>query len=71
MRLELEHLFVCAAPGAPEADALVQLGLREGPPNTHPGQATANRRFFFFNAMVEFLWVNDLREAQSKGARRW
>ena len=47
MRIELDHLFVCAAPGAPEAEELVRFGLREGPPNQHPGQLTANRRFAF------------------------
>src|SRR5215471_7840546 len=70
MRIELDHLFVCTAPGAPEAEQLVQFGLREGPPNQHPGQGTANRRFAFANAMIELLWVSDAAEAQSDGARR-
>jgi hypothetical protein len=38
MPIELDHLFVCTAPGAPEAEKLVQFGLHEGPPNRHPGQ---------------------------------
>lgn len=70
MDLELDHVFVCTAPGAPEAEELVRLGLREGPPNEHPGQGTANRRFAFANAMLELLWVSDAREAQSECARR-
>jgi len=70
MAMELDHLFVCTAPGAPEAEQLVQFGLREGPPNQHPGQGTANRRFAFANAMIELLWVSDAEEAQSDGARR-
>jgi hypothetical protein len=70
MRVELDHLFVCTAPGAPEAEGLVQFGLHEGPPNQHLGQGTANRRFFFANAMLELLWVHDAKEAQSEGARR-
>jgi hypothetical protein len=70
MAVELDHLFVCTAPGAPEAERLVQFGLREGSPNQHPGQGTANRRFAFANAMIELLWVSDDAEAQSDGARR-
>ncbi len=70
MRFELDHLFVCTAPGAPEAEELIQFGLHEGPPNQHPGQGTACRRFAFANAMIELLWVSDEREAQSQSARR-
>ena len=33
MRIELDHLFVCTAPGAPEAEKFVEFGLIEGPPN--------------------------------------
>src|SRR5437660_490407 len=70
MRIELDHLFVCAAPAAPEAEQIVQFGLHEAPANRHPGQGTANRRFFFANAMIELLWVSDAGEAQSELARR-
>jgi hypothetical protein len=70
MRLELDHLFICTAPGAPEAEEFVRFGLREGPPNQHPGQGTANRRFAFANAMIELLWVSDAQEAQSERSRR-
>src|SRR5215469_12976821 len=65
MRIELDHLFVCTAPGAPEAEKLIQFGLHEGPPNQHAGQGTACRRFSFANAMIELIWVSDSREAQS------
>jgi len=70
MRIELDHLFVCTSPGAPEAEKLVQFGLREGPANQHPGQGTANRRFAFANAMLELLWVNNAGEAQSPSTKR-
>ena len=66
MRMELDHMFVCTDPGAPEAEKLVQFGLHEGPPNQHPGQGTACRRFAFANAMIELLWVSDAKEAQSQ-----
>jgi hypothetical protein len=65
----LDHVFVLCAEGAPEAEALTRFGLREGSANTHPGQGTACRRFFFRNAYVELLWVHDATEAQSPGSR--
>jgi hypothetical protein len=40
---------------APEAERIAAFGLCEGPSNVHPGQGTANRRFFFRNAMLELL----------------
>jgi hypothetical protein len=70
MALELDHLFICTESGAPEAERLIELGCREGPPNEHPGQGTANRRFFFANAMLELLWVSDAQEAQNERTRR-
>jgi hypothetical protein len=60
----LDHVFVCCAVGAPEADLLVRRGLPEGPPAAHPGQGTAGRRFFFGNAYLEFLWVSDPVDAK-------
>ena len=57
------------APGAPEADDLVARGLVEGPPNRHPGQGTACRRFYFANLMLEFLWVENEAEARSEQVR--
>ena len=62
-------MFILCAVDAPEADALTRLGLTEGPPNTHKGQGTACRRFFFHNAYLELLWVCDQREAQSEGVQ--
>lgn len=63
--LRLDHIFVCCSEGAPEAQALLDAGLVEGTPNTHPGQGTANRRFFFENGFLELLWVHDENEARS------
>jgi hypothetical protein len=68
--IELDHVFICTAPGAPAAEELVRLGLHEGAPNRHPGQGTANRRFFFANAMLELLWVSNEVEAQDENTRR-
>ncbi len=66
MTFELDHLFILTKPGAPAAQKLIDFGLTEGPSNIHPGQGTANRRFFFQNAMVELLWVHDQEETRSE-----
>ena len=59
MAVELDHIFIRVTVGAPEAGRLADFGFIEGPPNRHPGQGTACRRFFFRNAMLELLWVED------------
>lgn len=70
MSFELDHVFVTASYGAPEVTSLVNAGFSEGPPNTHPGQGTACRRFFFENAYLELVWLEDVAEASSGvGAR--
>nr|WP_314543557.1 VOC family protein [uncultured Massilia sp.] len=63
--MELDHVFLRARAGAPEAQVLRDFGLAEGSPNTHPGQGTANRRFFFRNAYIELLWIADEDEVDS------
>ncbi len=70
MTIELDHFFVLTDPGAPQADLLSGLGLIEGPRNDHPGQGTANRRFFFSDTALEFLFVIDADEAANgRGSR--
>lgn len=70
MALQLDHIFVCVDPGAPEAAALIDAGLVEGPANVHPGQGTANRRFFFERGYLELIWVQDEGEARSQATAR-
>jgi hypothetical protein len=65
MHVELDHFFICVAQAAPEAGRLVEFGLTQGAANRHPGQGTANRRFFFHNAFLELVWVDEPAEAQS------
>lgn len=65
MSLEIDHMFVLSDIQAPEADRLVDAGISEGTPNVHHGQGTRNRRFFFENFMLEFLWVDDPIAADS------
>lgn len=61
--MQLDHIFILVSPGAPEADALLNIGLIEGTRNVHPGQGTANRRFFLENTTIEFLYINNIAEA--------
>jgi hypothetical protein len=61
----IDHVFICCSEGGSEADALARLGLKEGSANTHAGQGTACRRFFFSNAYLELFWVSDPLEAQA------
>jgi hypothetical protein len=66
---ELDHLFIWTSEGAPEAEALIDAGFTEGTPNTHPGQGTSNRRFFFENGLLELLWVDSRSEVESEQIR--
>ncbi len=65
----LDHVILFCAAGAPEAELLRAHGLTEGSRNVHPGQGTANRRFFFESVFIELLWVHDAAEAQSEVVR--
>ena len=67
--MQIDHIFIRVQPGGPEADALREFGLSEGSGNRHPGQGTANRRFFFANAFLELLWVADETEIASEQTR--
>lgn len=65
MTLELDHIFILTQRDAPAAQALIELNLNEGSTNEHPGQGTANRRFFFANVMLELLFVTDTALAET------
>ncbi|HTL56067.1 MAG TPA: VOC family protein [Candidatus Limnocylindrales bacterium] len=69
MKCELDHIFICVSCSGEEAGRLSEFGLTEGMSNTHPGQGTACRRFFFANCYLELLWVSDAAEAQSATTR--
>jgi hypothetical protein len=62
--IELDHFFILTTPGAPEASLLKEIGLVEGPASDHPGQGTANRRFFFANSMLELIYLRDVEQAR-------
>ena len=58
--LELDHLYICAAKGAPEARVLEDAGLRlAGDTAHHTGQGTASVFFVFENMYLELSWVED------------
>lgn len=63
--LSFHHFFVFVPPGAKQVDRLVQAGFLEASRNTHAGQGTANRRIFFDNGMLEFIWASDLTELRT------
>lgn len=65
MNLELHHIFILVEPNADIADLLVSIGMVEATPNSHPGQGSANRRFFYSNGALEFLYVRDELEANN------
>lgn len=69
MALFLDHVFITCSVGAPEAEVLIDCGFVEGSPNVHPGQGTANRRFFFTDFMLELLWVADPSQAAADAVR--
>ena len=70
MALQLDHFFILTEAGAPQADFLVDIGMVEGTTNDHPGQGTANRRFFFENTALELLYIRDAEEAMNGPASR-
>lgn len=70
MGFAVDHLFVMCDVGAPEAGTLLDIGLAEAAPNRHPGQGTANRRFFFENAYLELLWIESPEEARAPEVSR-
>jgi hypothetical protein len=63
--LSLDHVFLTVSRGGPEVEPLLEAGFTEGAPNVHSGQGTACRRFFFENAYLEFVWVENQAEAEA------
>ena len=65
MAARLHHAFILTAEGASEAERLIEIGLVEGASNTHPGQGSANRRFFFEDFYLELAYFTDPDEARN------
>lgn len=65
--LERDHIFVWVSEEAPEAAALEKLGLyTDRRVNKHTGQGTASIVFYFENAYLELIWVDDEGVAAKK-----
>lgn len=60
--MTVHHIFIFTDQQAPIADELRAFGLMEGSRRVHPGQGTANRKFYFENFFLELLWVQDTAE---------
>ena len=71
MTLRLHHVFIHTAVGAPAARDLLDAGLVEGSPNTHPGQGTANRRFFFESGFLSSGREAEALDAWAEWAREY
>jgi len=72
--MELDHIFIFTQKHDRLADSLKAFGLSEGTPNTHSGQGTACRRFFFHNAYLELVWIANEEEARNSAfakAKLW
>lgn len=70
MTFEIDHIFILTDIGAGAAEQLISLGFVEGSSNVHPGQGTANRRFFFNNVGLELLWADNEADATSAPIRQ-
>jgi hypothetical protein len=60
--MHIHHIFIFTDPKGEAADELVNFGLIEGSGRVHPGQGTANRKFYFDNFFLEILWVDKQEE---------
>lgn len=65
----IDHIFIFSDTEGSEADLLVAAGFAEGSSRIHPGQGTRNRKFYFYNFFLEFLWVHDEDEIKRSAKR--
>jgi hypothetical protein len=72
--VERDHFFLWVSENAPEREALERAGFHsDGSVTTHSGQGTASVSWFFHNAYLELIWVDDPVAAERKdreGPRR-
>jgi hypothetical protein len=62
----VDHIYFCTDKPKELTDFLKNKGFVEGEPNSHPGQGTANHRFFFNNFMLEILYITDEAELSTE-----
>lgn len=63
--MKIDHLLICIDAPEKTTQILTDFGLIEGEPNSHFGQGTSNRRFYFNNIYLELLYLDDPKAAQS------
>lgn len=63
--MKIDHIFICVETPELVAQILKNFGLSEGEPNTHRGQGTANKRFFFQDFFLELLYVDNEDDLKS------
>jgi hypothetical protein len=63
--MQIDHIFIFTDTPQATAEALLAFGLTEGSSRAHPGQGTANRKFYFENFFLEILWVQHEAEITS------
>jgi len=70
MAIELDHFFIITDKKTSLSKQISSIGLIEGTRNNHPGQGTANRRFFLPDSTLELIYVRGVNEAlHSRGKR--
>ena len=62
---EIDHIIVCAPGGRRDSACLIERGFQCGAERVHVGQGTANACFYFDNAYLELLWLNEEAETRS------
>ena len=67
--MEIDHIFIFTDVPHVAAEELVAWGLTEGSSRVHPGQGTANRKFYSENFFLEILWVQNEAEITSAPLR--
>lgn len=64
--MKIHHIFIFVPQESEAAEELLASGFIEGSSRIHPGQGTANRKFYFRNFYLELLWVHDQKEFFSR-----
>jgi hypothetical protein len=62
----IDHIFIFSDEPDEAADEFLAHGFSEGPARKHPGQVTANRKFYFENFFFEILYVTAPSELQNE-----
>jgi hypothetical protein len=68
--IETDHVLVWVSKNAPEASRIEGFGfLLDELIHLFPGQGTASKVFWFENAYIELIWVDDIAEATQAGQK--